>query len=126
MIFHLAIPVQNLKEACNFYNELGAKTGRVYKTHVVLDFFDTQLVVHCSDMWDRSPKIYPRHFGIILDAKVQLDLLWHKFKNRAYVFEELFQRNAGKPEEHWTFFLKDPSNNLVEFKWYKNESSILT
>ena len=26
----------------------------------------------------------------------------------------------GEVEEHWTFFLVDPSNNLLEFKCYRD------
>jgi extradiol dioxygenase family protein len=33
-------------------------------------------------------------------------------------------RFSGRPEEHLTFFLKDPSNNLIEFKIYNNEEWI--
>lgn len=126
MIFHLAIPAKNLKESTNFYVGLGAKVGRVEPTHVVLKFYGCQLVLHQSKEVLKEPTMYPRHLGVIVDAKVQLEILWDKFKKRDYVFENLFQRKAGKPEEHWTFFLKDPSNNLVEFKWYKNDESIFT
>ncbi len=39
-------------------------------------------------------------------------------------FKEPFIRFEGMQEEHTTFFLKDPSNNLIEFKHYKNERMI--
>jgi extradiol dioxygenase family protein len=70
--------------------------------------------------------MYPRHFGIIVESKAALEQLWNNIKDEDYVFEELFGRHIGKREEHWTFFLKDPSNNLVEFKWYKHEEAIFT
>jgi extradiol dioxygenase family protein len=33
-------------------------------------------------------------------------------------YREPFVRFEGRREEHLTFFLKDPSNNLLEFKYY--------
>lgn len=39
-IFHLALNVSNLKEACDFYGELlGAKQGRSTETWVDFNFF---------------------------------------------------------------------------------------
>jgi extradiol dioxygenase family protein len=33
---------------------------------------------------------------------------------------EPFRRFPGLQEEHATFFLRDPSNNLIEFKHYRD------
>jgi hypothetical protein len=32
----------------------------------------------------------------------------------------IFTRFDDMPERHLTFFLKDPSNNILEFKFYPN------
>ena len=40
-------------------------------------------------------------------------------------FAEPFVRMAGEPAEHETFFLIDPSNNLLEFKHYRDPGCML-
>ena len=126
MVFHLAIPCKDINEACEFYRGLGALVGRKYDTHAILKFYDCQLVVHLSGKWDRDPVMYPRHFGIIVRHDFELFDLWNRWKYAKFVFEEHFVRQRGRLEEHHTFFLQDPSNNLIEFKWYKNRSAIFT
>lgn len=125
-MFHLAIPCKDLQEAEQFYVNLGAVVGRSYSTHAILRFNECQLVVHLSGKWDREATMYPRHFGVIVNTKQELESLWERWQFAKFVFEELFSRQVGKPEEHMTFFLQDPSNNLIEFKWYKNRSAIFS
>ncbi|AHE67642.1 hypothetical protein Loa_02098 [Legionella oakridgensis ATCC 33761 = DSM 21215] len=63
--------------------------------------------------------MYPRHFGVTFVDKTKFDDLLNKARmNKAPFFQELFVRFPGQKEEHYTFFLKDPSNNLLEFKFY--------
>jgi len=124
-MFHLAIPSRDLKESEEFYNNLGCSVGRKYNTHVILDYFGHQLVCHQSVLWDRDVKMYPRHFGVICNTEKELKDLWNRWQFAEFVFEEYFVRHEGKQAEHHTFFLKDPSNNIIEFKWYKYPSTIL-
>lgn len=128
-IFHLAIPSRDLAESKEFYEKLGAEVGREYKTHIVLKFYGCQLVIHKADEWERMPKMYPRHFGIIIepdhDEVFAKFLHWQKeYPER--IFEDLFTRHEGSHEEHTTFFLIDPSNNVIEFKSYKNHLAIFS
>lgn len=134
MIFHLAIPAKDLFESKEFYKIIGAEVGREYDTHIVLNFFECQLVLHLSDKIVDQPQMYPRHFGVILENYDQLFLmhaevldagvrLWEPLFIR---WEPLFIRKEGKFEEHRTFFICDPSNNLIEFKAYKNKEAIFT
>lgn len=125
MTFHLAIPSRDLEESKKFYVELGAKVGRSYPTHVVMDFYGCQLVCHLHKSVIR-PQMYPRHFGIIVDNGQELLNAWNRTKDRLAVFEEYFTRHPGKFEEHWTFFLKDPTGNTIEFKAYKNREAIFS
>jgi extradiol dioxygenase family protein len=124
MIFHLAIPSRNLNESKEFYVHLGAKVGREYKTHIVLELFGVQLVCHLSDESPYTAKMYPRHFGVICESEKELMYLWFRFKNEDFVFEEHFVRHHEEREEHQAFFLQDPSNNVIEFKWYKNQEAV--
>jgi extradiol dioxygenase family protein len=89
---------------------------------VTLNFFGDQLVCHLSpEKIDPVPQLYPRHFGVTFKRKEDFDALLELAKERGLeFFQELTVRFAGKVEEHFTFFLKDPSNNLVEIKFYKD------
>ncbi|KTD21392.1 VOC family protein [Legionella londiniensis] len=120
-VFHLAIPCSDLDEAQDFYiNKLGCKLARRYHDRITVNFFGDQLVCHLApEEIDAQPKMYPRHFGITFVDKSKFDELHSKAKeNKAHFFQDLFVRFPGRKEEHYTFFLQDPSNNLLEFKYY--------
>jgi len=122
-IFHIAIPCRDLDEASQFYVEkLGAKLARSYEDRITLNFFDHQVVCHLSpDKIDDEPDIYPRHFGITFSEKQAFDALLAGFRQRKLsFFREPFIRFEGSAEEHTCFFLRDPSNNLIEFKHYRD------
>jgi hypothetical protein len=118
--FHLAIPTHNLDEAEAFYVKLlGCKLARRYADRITLDFFGDQLVCHLSDRIDEDPQMYPRHFGITFRHRDDFDALLRLARVRGITFfAEPSQRFEGLVEEHSTFVLLDPSNNLVEFKHY--------
>lgn len=122
--FHLAIPSKDLKESMEFYSQLGCKIGRMTKAYIIVDFFGMQLVCHGSDECDEEPTMYPRHFGIILKQPEWFYLLQYSEALDIPFFQKELTRFPGLPQEHKTFFLKDPSNNLIEFKAYKDQRSI--
>ena len=120
-VFHLAIPCKCLKETRHFYNKLlGCKIAREYEDRVTIDFFGDQIVCHlASDKIDENPSIYPRHFGITFKDLLEYENLLKLVRERGVkIFKDEFIRFEGKIEEHKTFFLIDPSNNLLEFKYY--------
>ncbi len=120
-MFHLAIPSHDLTLGIYYYVGLGAILGREYDTSAILKWRDLQLVLHKTEEPDMQRGLYPRHFGFVLHrtdfARAYLD-----FKD--HISLELFTRYRGKPGEHQTFFLKDPSNNLIEFKTYKDQGDV--
>lgn len=120
--FHLAIPARDLDEALAFYvTLLGCKLARRYPDRITVDFFGDQLVCHLSDRIDEDPQMYPRHFGITFRHREDFDNLVHLARVRgASFFAEPQQRFEGKVEEHTTVVLRDPSNNLIEFKYYRD------
>lgn len=130
MIFHLAIPAYDLEESKEFYKSLGslaAEIGREYKNCFIMKLFGAQVVCHENKdiaIKLNKPKMYPRHFGVIIDDQDFFYGFMLTWKDSPHVFEPFFKRYEGKPEEHWTFFLKDPSNNVIEFKWYRNPGTI--
>ncbi|MGH2514640.1 MAG: VOC family protein [Ktedonobacterales bacterium] len=119
-VFHLAIPCENLDAAFDFYvTKLGCKLARRYDDRITLDFFGDQLVCHLSDKIDRYPQTYPRHFGVTFRDRAEFDALLHLARERKIpFFQEPGMRFEGLVEQHYTFLLRDPSNNLLEFKHY--------
>lgn len=126
-LFHLAFPSHDFKLAKIFYHEkLGFDIGRESENAVIFQFAAHQLVAHKIDEPLPIQKhIYPRHFGLIfLDLKEFEDFV-ERIKEKQLPFEiPLKTRFADSKIAHQTFFLKDPSNNLLEFKYYFYPSAI--
>jgi extradiol dioxygenase family protein len=118
--FHLAIPARDLDEAQEFYvTGLGCKLARRYEDRITLDFFGDQVVCHLSDRIDPEPEMYPRHFGVTFREAEDWERLRHLAESRSLLFfSKPFTRFEGMVEEHSSFMLQDPSNNLLEFKYY--------
>jgi extradiol dioxygenase family protein len=118
--FHLAIPAADLDATQEFYVAgLGCKLARRYGDRITLDFFGDQVVCHLSGDTAVDPSLYPRHFGVTFRHRDDWARLLHLARVRELpFFEEPFHRFAGKVEEHESFVLRDPSNNLLEFKYY--------
>ncbi|MGV3489597.1 MAG: VOC family protein [Tuberibacillus sp.] len=125
-VFHLAIPCKDLDETVEFYEKLGCKLARRYNDRVTFDFFGDQVVCHLNpDKIDPNPKMYPRHFGITFLSEEEFWKTLDMAKtNELKFFQEKMVRFGGRQEEHITFFLQDPSNNLLEFKYYHDESMV--
>lgn len=119
-VFHLAVPASDLDTAQDFYvAKLGCKLARRYDDRITVDFFGDQLVCHLSDRIDETPQLYPRHFGVTFRDRADWERLLRLARTRGLkFFAEPFARFAGRVEEHSTFVLSDPSNNLLEFKHY--------
>ncbi len=121
-VFHLAIPCQDLDQAFEFYvTKLGCKLARRYEDRITLDFFGDQVVCHLSGDIATEAHMYPRHFGVTFKDRREFDLLLRLVHTREIsFFQEPKIRFAGLAEEHWTFLLIDPSNNVLEFKYYED------
>lgn len=122
--FHLAFPVRDLDEARHFYGDvLGCPKGRSDSNYQDFDFFGHHLVAHIAD--DRAPLHDSRfdgeavpvpHFGMNLD-RASWERLARRLKQAQVAFaEEPHLRLKGKPGQHATMFLFDPSGNALEFK----------
>ena len=130
--FHLAIPVNDLAKAADFYeNTLGCERGRESKSWIDFNLFGHQLVCHFVDTSSREhfnpfdgDNIPVPHFGDILNFD-QFYLIAEKLKekNQAFVVEPK-TRFAGQSGEQRTMFLKDPSGNAIEFKAFKDLNSL--
>ena len=126
-VFHLAIPTHDLDEAEAFYTSIMQATkARRYDDRVTFRFFDHQIVCHLApDKIDKSAgrnpfdHLYPRHFGITFESVKEFEALYEQVKKSDWpLLKPVFERFSGLPERHQTFFVADPSHNLLEFKHY--------
>ena len=126
-IFHLAFPVNDLETTRKFYVDgLGCSAGRASKSALVLSLGGHQLVAQLTkESQDRPAGIYPRHFGLIFKNLKDWEELLRRAKENGLIFyREKSLRFEGKAIEHRTFFLVDPSENLLEFKHYTRPEAI--
>ncbi len=125
--FHLAIPTHDLSLAKDFYTKaLGATVGRSYDNYIIFNFFGHQVVTHLNpEGVDKKVSMYPRHYGMILDNRTEFDEIYKMCKaTNAPFFEDLFERYKNEKGWHFSFFVSDPSKNLIEFKYYVNQSDV--
>ena len=129
--FHLAIPVDCLDKARNFYGaKLGFEEGRSDDHWIDYNFFGHQLVCHIGELNKNNNnevdgKDVPiPHFGIILEWD-DFDSFSSKLKTENINFIiEPYLRFSGLPGEQKTMFFKDPFGNALEFKSFKQDSEI--
>lgn len=127
LLFHLAFPIHDFALAKTFYYEqLGCKLGRESEHALIFQLGGHQIVAHKVDApLPRQESIYPRHFGLIFLNIEEFDAFIERLHSKQVPFEiPLKTRFPGSKIEHQSFFLKDPSNNLLEFKYYVYPSAI--
>ena len=131
--FHLAFPVHNIKETIKWYTSiLGCTIGRQADKWVDFNFFGHQISAHkikkqvanIDTNHVDGHNVPSRHFGIILKMN-QWDKLCNKVidSNIRFIIEPN-TRFKGEKGEQATFFIQDPSGNVLEFKTFKNDSMI--
>jgi hypothetical protein len=105
---------------------LGCTLGRASREAVTLGLAGHQLVAHLVPEQAPDQKgVYPRHFGLIFLAREEWQALADRAKAKGLTFfQQPRVRFPGTRIEHHTFFLDDPSRNLLEFKHYTYESAI--
>ena len=131
--FHIAFPVNNLKSTKDFFTKvLGCSLGRESDKWIDFNMYGHQVVAHFSpeDCIKSSVNkvdgdmVSCRHFGVILPWG-KWKILSEKIKNKKIKFmikpKIRFKNLKG---EQGTFFLKDPSGNVLEFKSFKNDSMV--
>ena len=131
--FHLAFPVKNLELTKLFYlNVLGCTLGRESSNWVDFNLYGHQIVAHYSPE-DCNPlnhnlvdgdKIPSRHFGVILKWQKWEELSKKIYKKGIEFYIKPKIRFKGQKGEQGTFFILDPSENVLEFKSFKNDSMV--
>ena len=131
--FHLAFPVKDLNTTKDFYKKIfNCKVGRESENWVDFNLYGHQIVAHlapqeCSDVnlnkVDKD-QIPVRHFGVILEWHE-----WEELSKKLDLHKINFLVNPkvrfkNKPGEQGTFFIKDPSGNVLEFKTFKSDADV--
>lgn len=130
--FHLAIPVDDLAAARNFYGQvLGLEQGRSSDTWADWNLHGHQLVTHVAP--DRTTSIHNPvdghdvpvpHFGLILTI-AEFHRLADRLRDADVEFViEPYVRFKGDTGEQWTMFLRDPAGNALEFKAFADDSQV--
>ncbi|MEM6877236.1 MAG: VOC family protein [Bacteroidota bacterium] len=132
--FHLAVPVDDLSAARNFYGGLlGCPEGRSSDHWIDYDLFGHQFVVHLQE--GHKPAELPSnqvddhavpvpHFGVVLEWS-DWEALAEKLRQEETKFIiEPYIRFKGQVGEQATMFFLDPAGNALEFKAFKDMSQI--
>jgi extradiol dioxygenase family protein len=131
--FHLAIPVDDLARAREFYGGvLGLPEGRSDSAWVDWNFHGHQVVTHvvpgARAEAGRNPvdghDVPVPHFGLILSVEDFQELAGRLRAAGTEFVIEPYQRFAGESGEQWTMFLHDPAGNALEFKAFRDESQL--
>lgn len=131
--FHLAFPVYDIKKTIDWYvSYLNCSIGRKSKRWVDFNFYGHQISAHLIDQKNKKDKINlvdgkkipSRHFGIILEMNDWKNLVTYLNEKKINYVIKPNIRFKGQTGEQATFFIKDPSNNVLEFKAFQNDNKI--
>lgn len=131
--FHLAVPVDDLAAARQFYGEvLQCPEGRSSDAWIDFDLFGHQLVVHLGPARTASDHhnsvdghdVPVPHFGVVLEWN-RWQALAQRLRARGvrFVIEPQI-RFKGEVGEQATLFFYDPAGNALEFKAFKDPSRL--
>lgn len=133
--FHVALPVRDLAASRAFYGGLlGCEEGRSADRWVDFDLYGHQLVCHQVAAVQASSHASPvdgdavpiPHCGVVLPIEA-----WRALAERlrsagvAFLIEPRL-RFAGEVGEQGTFFVEDPSGNVLEFKGFADLSELFS
>ncbi len=116
--FHLSFVVPKLRLAEEFYvNFLGCKKGRDTGKWIDILFFGHQLTLHQENKNMKAQSI--DHFGVILDKAEWLSIAQKiEVENIPFILPPTEKTNDDNSESG-KFIIKDPANNMIEFKFYQ-------
>jgi uncharacterized protein len=126
-LFHLSFPIGDIPQTKQFYVEgLGCTAGRETARSIILNLGGHQLVGHITQPLPAGQAgIYPRHFGLVYPQLAD----WQAIECRSSegglrFYQQSKRRFAGEITEHYSFFLVDPFDNLLEFKHYVHAEAV--
>ncbi len=133
--FHIAFPVNDLEDSRAFYGGiLGCPEGRSSDEWIDFDLFGHQIVAHLAPIsLSHEPGRHNAvdghavpipHFGVVLTMD-DWNSLADRIKSAGIEFLiEPYVRFKGEPGEQATMFFLDPSGNALEFKAFRDLSSL--
>jgi extradiol dioxygenase family protein len=127
--FHLAVPVDDLGAAREFYGGvLGLEEGRSAQNWIDWNLYGHQFVTHVTKAGGGEAghssvdghEVPVPHFGAVLTIE-QFHSLAARLKaaNTDFLIEP-YLRFEGQPGEQWTMFFRDPAGNALEFKAFRD------
>ena len=134
-LFHLAFPVDDLDKAREFYGGvLECEEGRSSECWIDFSLYGHQIVTHLAPEFTRqnvtngvdADAVPIPHFGILLSMDEWKELAEKlKTKGVEFVIEPKI-RFAGEVGEQATMFFLDPSGNALEFKGFRDFSTVFS
>ena len=131
--FHLAIPVDDLNRARQFYGVLlRCPEGRSTESWIDFDLYGHQVVTHLhaesssaavTNSVDNHDVPVP-HFGVILTTSEWAILAERLTAAGTEFIIEPHTRFEGQVGEQSTMFLLDPSGNALEFKAFADDTRV--
>ena len=116
-------PATSTRRRTFYVDGLGCHLARRYEDRITLDFFGDQVVCHLSEHWDREarrPLPPPLRGHLPPPPGLRRPRAAGRGPRALAFYSPVQPRFEGKVEEHLTFVLRDPSNNLSEFKHYRD------
>ena len=132
--FHFAIPVASIAESKKFYCDfMGCQAGNAEEGKWQdINFWDNELTLHqAHDVLPREShdvdmgKVCVPHFGVHL-SREDFDALKAKIEasSKYDYYDKPYLRFKGDDREQETFFIADPSGNILEIKTMFNPQSL--
>ncbi|PKG83784.1 dioxygenase [Colwellia sp. 75C3] len=122
--FHLSFVVPDKELARSFYiDTLGCSLGRDNETWFDILFFGHQLTIHQAS--EKLPAFQINHFGPILNKNEWSAVVQKCEDNAIEIILPATIRNTEKEGESGKFIVKDPSGNVLEFKYYADFTKTL-
>ncbi len=132
--FHLAIPVKSINEAKTFYCDvLGCVAGNSEEGKWQdINFWGNELTLHEADTPSHKERhhvdmgaVCVPHFGVHLDEDVFMTIKETITNSKdAGFLDDPYRRFIDDPREQETFFVEDPSGNVLEIKTMKNPETL--
>ena len=136
--FHLAIPVENLNKAIEFYcNVLGCKRGnsedKPPDSWCDIDFWGNELTLHASSCKQTGERhdvdmgnVSVPHFGVHFEAEDFKAIKERIIQNNIKFIDKPYIRFKGEVLEQETMFIEDPNGNVLELKTMVNPDALWT
>ena len=131
--FHLAIPVISINEAKTFYCDLlGCVAGNFEEGKWQdVNFWGNELTLHeANEVSDKERHhvdmgaVCVPHFGVHLDEDVYMNIKEAVSNSEKGFLDDPYRRFIDDPREQETFFVEDPSGNVLEIKTMKNPETL--